>query len=379
MSRKVLIPFDMNGNEIRNHVLHLLGTDPTPAEGQIWYNSASHLPKWYDGTSIQVIHSAVSTATANTEVLRDGSGDFAAHDITANKVTGLATPSGASDAATKSYVDNAISGLSPKTSVRAATTANGTLSTAFANGQTLDGVVMATGDRILLKNQTDATVNGIYTVNASGAPTRATDADTGAELAGAYVLVTEGTANKGSGWVATFDGVPTIGTDNIVWTQFSSAATVTAGNGISVSGNQVSAVGTSNRITVSGGTIDIDAAYVGQTSITTLGTVTTGTWNGTTIAVAHGGTGATTAAGARTALGCMTKYSALIGNGSSTTITVTQSTHGCASNRTNTARVSDESSGAEVMCDITYASNGDVSFIFAAAPTSNQYRIVIMG
>lgn len=87
--------------------------------------------------------------------------------------------------------------------VRAASTANGTLATAFENGDTLDGVVLATGDRILLKNQSSGAENGIYVVNASGAPTRATDADSSAELVSAAVWVAEGTANADRLFVCT--------------------------------------------------------------------------------------------------------------------------------------------------------------------------------
>src|SRR3954447_7874218 len=108
-------------------------------------------------------------------------------DATSQRIINVASPSSAADATNKSYVDNLITGLSWKLDVRAATTANGTLATAYANGQVVDGVTLATGDRILIKNQTTQTENGIYTVNASGAPTRATDADATSELNNATV------------------------------------------------------------------------------------------------------------------------------------------------------------------------------------------------
>jgi hypothetical protein len=84
--------------------------------------------------------------------------------------------------------------------VRVATTANGTLASAFANGQTVDGVVLATGDRILLKNQTTGAENGVYVVAASGAPARATDWPTGTDVVGYVVRVTAGTANAKTAW-----------------------------------------------------------------------------------------------------------------------------------------------------------------------------------
>lgn len=161
--------------------------------------------------------------------------------VNAHKITGLADPTAAQDATTKAYVDAIAQGLSAKQSVRVATTANGTLATAFANGQTVDGVVLATGDRVLLKDQTTSADRGIYTVNASGAPTRATDWDASADLAkGAYVFVEEGTANADSGWVLTTDGVIVVGTTAIAFVQFSGAGQITAGTGLQKAGNTLS-------------------------------------------------------------------------------------------------------------------------------------------
>jgi hypothetical protein len=113
---------------------------------------------------------------------------------------------------------------SAKNAVRAATTANGTLATAFANGQTIDGVTLATGDRILIKNQTTATENGIYTVNASGA--RATDFDSTADVAnGAYLTVIAGTTLASTFWFLTNTSAITFGTTNVTFGQ------LTAGGG----------------------------------------------------------------------------------------------------------------------------------------------------
>ncbi len=101
--------------------------------------------------------------------------------------------------------------------VRAATTTNGTLSTAFANGQTIDGVTLATGDRILLKNQTTGSENGIYVVAASGSPTRATDHDADLEIRQSHVLVQEGTANAGAIFKNTNTSAITVGTTALTW------------------------------------------------------------------------------------------------------------------------------------------------------------------
>lgn len=152
-------------------------------------------------------------------------------------ITGLPTPVNSGDAAPKSYVDAAVTGLSWKQSVKAATTTNGALATAYANGSTIDGVTLVTGDRILIKNQTVGSENGIYTVNASGAPTRATDSDTSAEMAGESVFVDQGTLNADTGWVLSTNAPITVGTTSLVFSQFSGAGSYTAGNGLTLTGN----------------------------------------------------------------------------------------------------------------------------------------------
>lgn len=124
--------------------------------------------------------------------------------------------------ATPTDVSAAVAGLSWKNKVRAATTANGTLSTAFANGQVIDGVTLVTGDRILVKDQSTGSQNGIYVVAASGAPARATDADSGAELVNASCYVSEGTINADKQFVCTTNAPITVGTTVITFTVFSS-------------------------------------------------------------------------------------------------------------------------------------------------------------
>ena len=209
-----------------------------------------------------------------------------------NKITNVGTPTSDTDAATKAYVDSAAVGIDWKASVRVATTGNGTLATAYANSSVVDGVTLATGDRILIKDQTTGSENGIYTVNATGAPTRATDCDTAAELTASFaVFVEEGTANADSGYVLTNNGAITVGTTALVFTQFTGLGQVTAGTGLTKTGNTLNAVGTADRITANADSIDIASTYAGQSTITTLGTVATGTWNGSLIAGQYGGTG----------------------------------------------------------------------------------------
>lgn len=427
---KFLTPRDFNQNEIRNAVIQNLGTDPgSPVEGQFWWRSDTNHLYVYSGASalrcdndtaaeiLAALLTVDGSASGLDADLLDGVNgvtylaranhtgtqlastisDFdtqvrlsrldqmaiptASVNLNSQKITNLATPTSAGDAASKSYVDNLSAGLDPKQSVRAATTVNGALATAYENGDTIDGVVLATGNRILIKDQTTTTENGIYTVNASGVPTRATDADTDVELTGgAFTFVEQGTQNADTGWVASHDGTPIIGTDPITFSQFSSSASITAGAGLTKTGNTIDVIGTTDRILVNADSIDISPNYVGQASITTLGTITIGIWTGTSIAVANGGTGATTAPAARTNLGAIGRYSATIGDGVATVITITQATHGLAANGTNIAVVYDATSGDQVYPDVLVApGTGNVTFTFAVAPTAAQYRIVIMG
>lgn len=210
--------------------------------------------------------------------------------LNSQKITGLADPTADTDAANKKYVDASRTGLDAKESVRAATTANITLS----GVQTIDGVSLVAGNRVLVKNQTAADENGIYVVVNGGAWTRATDADTDTEVtSGMFTFVEEGTVNKNTGWVLSTANPITVGTTALTFVQFSGAGVLTAGNGLNQTGTTLSVVGTANRIDVTSSGVNISTNYVGQSSITTLGTISTGTWNASTIAVNRGGTGLT--------------------------------------------------------------------------------------
>jgi hypothetical protein len=232
------------------------------------------------------------------------------------QVTISNTPVNASDTATKLYVDSVAQGLDIKTAVIAASTANVTVSSPGTS--VFDGITLSTGQRILLKNQTTASQNGVYIFNgSSSALTRSTDfngvvdGNTVTTWAGSTVFVEEGTVNAGTFWVLTSPDPNTIGTSSLTFTQFGGPGTYTAGTGLSLSGTTfsnagvTSVSGTSNVLTASASTgavtLNISASYAGQTSINTVGTVTTGVWNGSpinlstyasgTLSPTYGGTG----------------------------------------------------------------------------------------
>ena len=224
---------------------------------------------------------------------------FTTDGTTLSQARVATTPSNANDAASKSYVDSTINGLDVKESVHLATTAAGTLASSFANGETIDGVALATGDRILIKDQADASENGVYTVNASGAPTRATDFDADSEVtAGAFFFVEEGTTNGNNGFTLTTNDDITVGSTNLTFTQFSGSGQITAGTGMTKSGNTLNVVG-GDGIVANANDLAIDLATntalafdSGKLDVTIDLSDTTNDVTGT-LAVGSGGTGQT--------------------------------------------------------------------------------------
>ena len=165
----------------------------------------------------------VDDADASAQRTTLGLGTISTQDannvsISGGSVTGLGSPSVASDAATKNYVDQAIAGLRTRIIAEAATTANIDLTADLQNGDTLDGVTLVTGDRVLVKDQTDATANGLYIVVASGTASRDPEHDTIAELSGGMVVINQGTVNDNKIFLCTTDSDATIGVSNITYT-----------------------------------------------------------------------------------------------------------------------------------------------------------------
>lgn len=433
-------PLDFATYEARSVRAHQLGTAPSsPVTGQLYYNTADNTLYWWDGTQWQSAKGGVTaTPPATTSALgtiqlagdlagtatspqiaagvitdadvnaanKDGvaglaslrtigtgaqqamAGNTRLDSIAApnasvslnnQKIINLATPTAGTDAATKAYVDAFDQGLDVKNSCRVASA--GSNITLTAPGATIDGVTMNAGDRVLLKDQTTGSQNGIYVWNGAAATmTRATDADTSGEVTpGIFTFIEQGTANADSGWVLTTDAPITLDTTSLTFVQFSGAGQITAGNGLTKTGNTLDVGGTVNRITVAADTVDIAATYVGQSSITTLGTITTGVWNGSAVPIANGGTGQTTAKAARESGLLDAGYYSSATHGAGTTISITQATHGLRASRGLIVQCQVDATGAVIMPDIVVAATGDVTVTFGVSQTANTIRTTILG
>lgn len=220
------------------------------------------------GTTKKVLPNSLPISTA-TQAALDLKAPLASPTFTG--VVTVPTPTNATDAVTKSYADAITQSLDIKQSVRVASTVNIAVATALVNASVIDGVTVATGDRVLLKDQTAPAENGIYIVVAAGAASRSTDADVSADVtSGMYVFVSEGTAAADSGFVLTTNDTITLGTTALAFTQFSGAGQITAGAGLTKTGNTLDAVGTANRIVVAADAIDIGTDVVTLTGTQSL-------------------------------------------------------------------------------------------------------------
>lgn len=412
---QVLSALNLTQQELQNAKIQNLASDPgTPVAGQIYFNTTSLTLKFYTG-SVWITLGRLDQISAPT----------ASVSMNSQLLTNLATPVNNSDAATKAYVDGIAQGIDAKASVRAATTANITLSAP----QTVDGVSVIAGDRVLVKDQSTASQNGIYVV-AAGAWTRAEDMDAWTEVPGAFAFVEEGTTWADSGWICSANAGGTLNTTNITWVQFSQAGVILAGTGLTKSGVTISmadmaatsvkgrsagstgapadiAASADNQVLRrSGGTLafgTIDTAAIGSGTLaaarmpaltgdvtTTAGAVaTTIANNAVTNAKAAdmatstikgrvtAGTGDPedlTAAQARTVLGIAGQYAADVGNGSLTDITVNHALN----TRDVVVSVHRNSSPWDtILCDVERTDANNVTLRFAVAPTAAQYRVVV--
>lgn len=257
----------------------------------------------------------------------------AAVDMNGQKLTDLDDGTADSDAATVGQMNEAIqqaaSGLDPKDAVNAATTTNITLSGA----QTIDGVSITAGQRVLVKDQSSASANGIY-IAAAGAWSRADDAVSGTLTSGALVLVLAGTVNAATQWYLTTADPIVVGTTAQSWVQFGAGNTYSAGDGLDLTGSTFSVQPKSGgAITVDSSGVDVDTSKV------------------------------------------VRKYAATIGDGSTTAITVT---HGLGT-KDITVSIREVSGDAHVLCDITSTSTTQATFTFAVAPASNSLRVTVHG
>jgi len=214
-----------------------------------------------------------STSTARTNL---GLGTIATQNassvtLTGGTITGLGDPSASSDAATKNYVDNLVTGLRTRVIARVASTANVIIASELENGDVIDGVTLVTGNRVLLKNQTTTSQNGLYTVVASGTASRDTEFDIISEIAGQLILVSEGTTNADLMFLCTTDTSATLGSSAISYTQVfpSSGGTVTS---VGISGSEFT-IGSSP--VTSSGTITLAVNSIANTKISGLGTAST--------------------------------------------------------------------------------------------------------
>ena len=207
-----------------------------------------------------------STARSNLGLGTIATQDASNVTLTGGSITGLGSPSAGSDAATKTYVDNLIAGLKTRIITRVATTANISLTTDLENGDTLDGITLVTGDKVLVKNQTDASENGVYDVVASGAASRNSDYDTISELAGQIVVIQEGTTNGDTLFLCTTDSDATLGTSDITFTKIEPANTGTVTSvGVADAGSSEFTV-TGSPVT-SSGTINLAVNTIAATKI----------------------------------------------------------------------------------------------------------------
>lgn len=386
MSQLHLTPIDLNQNELRNAVVQVLASAPSsPGNAQIYFDSTIGCLRQWNGsawrnldagklTDGSIANSALTTnplaranhtGTQTSSTISDLASVVQAYTLdlfaapagnvsmNSHKITNLLDPTSAQDAASKNYVDNAVTGLQNRQEAFYATTAALAANT-YANGTagvgatltgnsvgalaSIDGQTINVGDQILVKNEATASHNGIYSVTTVGngstayVLTRSTGMNTSSQFGGALVAVDAGTVNGGALYLCT-NNSPTVGTTSISFTEVNKGTDLAAGNGISISTGTVS-VNNGTGLTFSGSQLTIDTSKVAQ------------------------------------------KYSASIGDGSSTAITVNHAL----GNQWCTVQVYQTASPyQQVFPDVKLTDANNVQVLFTTAPTSNQFKVVITG
>lgn len=362
-------PLKLNKLPVRGLVPETSSSAPaTPAEGQLWTDSVNHVVKFWnlsawknpldrgDHTGTQTA-STISDLAATVKGYRldEFAAPTAAVSLNGQRATNGADPTSASDLATKAYVDNARAGIAGvKDPVRAVAAINVNLASLPT---TVGGVTLGSGDAFLATAQTTGTQNGIYTYSASGgAATRRPDADAVGEiLDGTMVAVAEGT-DAGSQYIQTAVASGAPGAWTQTWTKFS-----TGGQTYTADGQGIELAGTTFSLELADATLSKSAAGL------TVGLVS----------VAKGGTGATTAAGARTALGTAGKYTANVG-------AVTGGTPLNITHNLNTTDILEPSlrevaTGELVGGKFVVVDANTVSLTLAASYAANAFAVTVVG
>lgn len=366
---------DLLKGELRNSRLQNLAAAPSsPVLGQAYFDTAgsTNRPKWYAGATDGWVQ-----ALTNLTRLDQISAPTTSVGMNSQRITSLADGVNPQDAATVKQLTDMAQGLDWKPSVKVRTTASITLS----GLQTIDNIALSANDRVLVMNQNGTATdpaNGIYLAQ-TGAWTRATDADTGAELSGgAAVYVEEGTLYADTAWAASHNGVPTLGTTPLGFIMIGSQAAYTASNGLEKVGNDFRIdLDANSGLVLNAGGLAIgtggvtNAMLVGMAASKLTGTV----------ALANGGLGvdASDTAGkktARTNLAAATVFTQDFGDGVATTFTITHNF----GTRSVSVTVLDLTSGDIEFPDVNLPAAGNTAVItYAEAPTASSKRVTIVG